>query len=49
MINQIAQDELRGYVRIGEADLAGQKIMTLVFPGLPIPLEICWAIADGYL
>lgn len=48
-INQIAQDEAKGYIRIGETNLGDQKVMTLLFPGLPIPLEVCWTIADGWL
>src|SRR4029077_20108879 len=49
MLNQIGQQQAKGYVRIGERDLGGQKVMTLTFPGIPIPLEVCWGVADGYL
>lgn len=49
MINQIGQSEAKGYVRVAERDMKGNKVLALTFPGLPIPLEICSTIADGYL
>jgi prepilin-type processing-associated H-X9-DG protein len=49
MANQLSQQHARGYVRIAERDVNGHKIMTVLFPGLPVPLEISWAMADGYL
>lgn len=49
MINQIAQQQAKGYVRIAERTVNEQKMNVLSFPGVPIPLEISFTIADGYL
>lgn len=49
MLNQIGQQQARGYVRIAERDLGGQKVMSLIFAGLPVPLEICWGVSDGWM
>jgi len=49
MINQLAQQHAKGYVRVAESDYAGHKLMVLTFPGLPIPLEVCWMMQDSYL
>jgi hypothetical protein len=49
MANQLSQQHARGYVRVAEREIAGQKIMTVLFPGLPVPLEISWAMSEGYL
>ncbi|HVP73035.1 MAG TPA: hypothetical protein VMS30_04805 [Phycisphaerales bacterium] len=49
MINQIGQDKARGYVRVAERDVNGSKVLALTFPGLPVPLEICSTVTDGWL
>lgn len=49
MINQIGQDKAKGYVRVDEREMAGHKVLALTFPGLPIPIEICSTVADGYV
>ncbi|MCI0365260.1 MAG: DUF3352 domain-containing protein [Phycisphaerales bacterium] len=48
-LNQLAQQNAKGYVRISERKLNGQTVTVLTFPGLPIPLELCWATSGGYL
>ncbi len=38
-----------GYVRIHTQRRAGNEIYSLITPGLPLPIEASWAIADGRL
>lgn len=49
MANQLSTTHAKGYVRVSERTVNGQKMTVLAFPGLPVPLELSWAIADGYL
>jgi hypothetical protein len=49
MANELAKQHAKGYVRIAERTVGDRKLMVLTFPGLPIPLELCWAMADGFL
>jgi prepilin-type processing-associated H-X9-DG protein len=48
LVNDMGSDMANGYVRIGERTIDGHTFQTLMFPGLPIPLEICTAVSDGY-
>lgn len=48
-INALAQEHAKGYIRVRDDKREGLPLTTLTFPGLPIPLEISWTIADGYL
>lgn len=47
--NQMAQMFARGYIRFSDREINGQRITTLMFPGLPVPLELSFTIADGFL
>ena len=47
--NQLGQQEANGYVRFRTREVNGQKMTTLSFPGLPVPLEISYQVEDGYL
>jgi prepilin-type processing-associated H-X9-DG protein len=47
--NQQAAQHARGYVQLRERTLAGHNVVTLSFPGIPIPLEISYALENGYL
>lgn len=49
MVNEMAKERAKGYVRFRSRRIAGQEITTLSFPGLPIPLEISCAVEHGYL
>jgi len=49
MVNQLSQQHAKGYVRVGDSDFGGHKLTVLTFPGLPIPLEVCWVMQDGFL
>lgn len=49
MMNQMAKQNAKGYVRIAERTINNQPMRSLTFPGVPIPLEISFAMADGYL
>jgi hypothetical protein len=49
MANQAGQQFARGYVRLDERTMSGRSMVTLTFPGLPVPLEISFALAEGYL
>jgi hypothetical protein len=49
MLNQMAKQNAKGYVRIAERTVNNQAMRSLTFPGVPIPLEISFAMADGYL
>lgn len=48
-VNQLAQQHAKGYVRLAERSINNQKLTVITFPGLPVPLELCWAMSDGYL
>jgi len=41
-------DVARGYVRVHVTEEDGARLTTMQFPGLPIPLSLSYAIADGY-
>jgi hypothetical protein len=47
--NQLGATLGRGYARTREWQAAGQQAFTAVFPGLPIPLELSWAVAGKRL
>ncbi|MHC4992971.1 MAG: hypothetical protein ACYTGC_18510, partial [Planctomycetota bacterium] len=48
-INALTMEHAKGYVQVRTAQRDGVSLTTLMFPGLPVPLEISWTIADGYL
>eukprot|EP00913_Durusdinium_trenchii_P006184 g5796.t1 len=45
--NQEMKDQARGYLRIHSSKRHGSEVFTLMTPGLPVPLELSWAIAEG--
>ncbi|MEZ6243478.1 MAG: hypothetical protein R3B57_10595 [Phycisphaerales bacterium] len=47
--NAVAADEANGYLRIASREHNGVEVYTLTTPGLPIPLELSWAVAHGTL
>ncbi|MFI4897972.1 MAG: hypothetical protein ACIARR_09115 [Phycisphaerales bacterium JB059] len=47
--NDEMRDEARGYLRIHASKRHGSEVFTLMTPGLPVPLELSWAIAEGRL
>lgn len=49
MANQLGQQFAKGYVRWAERSIDGVNVQMLTFPGLPIPIEVGFAIADGWL
>ena len=49
MVNDLARQHAKGYVRIAEKTFGDQHLTLLTFPGLPVPLEVSFAIVDGYL
>jgi hypothetical protein len=49
MLNDISKQQARGYVRIAQKTVNEIPMTVLTFPGLPIPLEPCWAIVDGWM
>jgi hypothetical protein len=49
MIDQMAADEADGYVRVRGWEHDGTPLMTLTFPGLPIPLEATIAVTGTHL
>lgn len=51
-INREGMDRARGYLRVREWTIGNADAVTaytLATPGLPIPVEISWAIVDGLL
>jgi prepilin-type processing-associated H-X9-DG protein len=48
-INRLAADEARGYVRIRNWDAGGAAAFSMTTPGLPVPLEISWAVSGNRL
>jgi prepilin-type processing-associated H-X9-DG protein len=49
MANQLGTQHAKGYVRVSERTVNDVPMTVLSFPGLPVPLELSWSIADGYL
>ena len=49
MANQLGTQHAKGYVRVSERTVNDVAMTVLSFPGLPVPLELSWSIADGYL
>ncbi len=45
--NQEMRDQARGYLRIHSSTRHAGEVFTLMTPGLPVPLELSWAIAEG--
>lgn len=48
-INGAAAAHAKGYVALRVQHPGGQHVTTLTFPGLPVPLELSYALADGYV
>jgi len=48
-LNELAAEEIDGYVRVQSRDIHGVPSFTFTVPGLPIPLEPSWAITDDAL
>lgn len=48
-INSLAAAQAEGYVSLRVRHVDGQHLTTLTFPGLPIPVELSYALADGYV
>ncbi len=49
MVNAIAQQQAKGYVRLNKTRHGDREMYTVMFPGLPIPLELTMAIAGRYM
>ncbi|MHC4787463.1 MAG: hypothetical protein ACYTE6_16015, partial [Planctomycetota bacterium] len=48
-INALTREHAKSYVQIRTVPRNGLSLTTLTFPGLPVPLEITWTVAEGYL
>lgn len=48
-INSLAAAQAEGYVALRVRHVDGQHISTLTFPGLPVPMEVSYALANGYV
>ena len=48
-LNELAADRIRGYVRVMEWNSGGVDAWTMTTPGIPVPLELSWAIAEDTL
>jgi len=48
-LNELAAEEIDGYVRVQSREIHGVPSFTFTVPGLPIPLEPSWAITDDAL
>lgn len=48
-LNELAREEADGYVHIRRRASAAGELISLTFPGLPIPLEPTWAMSNGFL
>ncbi len=48
-LNELAQDEIDGYARVQSWRTSGVDSFTMTAPGLPIPFEPSWAIAQQTL
>jgi general secretion pathway protein G len=49
LANGAAAAVSRGYVAVRSTRIAEVPAWQVQFPGLPVPLEPCWALADGFL
>ncbi|MGI9012807.1 MAG: hypothetical protein ACR2GY_00990 [Phycisphaerales bacterium] len=47
--NEALKEQADGWVSFRNRTINGQDMMTLSFLGLPVPLEISWAMQGGYL
>lgn len=48
-VNEMAAEHARGYVRLRRRMVNGHEMMTLSFPGLPIPMEVSMSVSSGFL
>jgi hypothetical protein len=48
-LNSLAAAQADSYVALRVRHIDGQHISTLTFPGLPIPVELSYALANGYV
>jgi hypothetical protein len=48
-IGRLGQERARGYARIRTSEHAGVPAWTLVFPGIPIPMQPTLVLGQGYL
>lgn len=48
-IDQMAAAQMRGYARTRRWSHAGHELVSLSFPGLPVPLEPTWTIRGDFL
>jgi len=49
MLNDVAGEQAKGYVRIKAWDHSGNRMATLTFPGVPVPFEPTIAVTDSHL
>ena len=49
LIDGLGASEARGYLRTKSWQRAGADLITLTFPGVPVPVEPTLAVADGFL
>ena len=47
--NELAGVHANGYVRVVETEFGGHEMTTLMFPGLPVPLQLSWAMREDRL
>ncbi len=47
--NAFAGEQARGYIRIRPWEASGHDVFSLATPGLPVPIEVSWAIVDNRL
>lgn len=48
-LNELAEEEIDGYVKVQNRQVGGVEVFTMNVPGLPIPFEPSWAINQGHL
>lgn len=47
--NEMAAEHAKGYVRLRRRMVNGHEMMTLNFPGLPVPMEVSMSVSNGFL
>jgi hypothetical protein len=47
-LNELATEHAKGYVKLQSWSHGGRELATLTFPGLPVPIEVSYALADGW-
>ena len=49
LLKGLLDENVNGYIRFAERDIAGRTVHSVITPSLPVPVEVCWTVTDGLL